>query len=229
MLTFHSTLDSLAAIRTVAIGTGALGEIVTSPANHFVPGLHGNAVRFNSTDDYVRWQESDGSTINWPAERGSLEFWMRPRFAGNNTEKLTWFQRRAWLAPGMLEFGKHNSSNSNRMRLITIDAGGRRTDHEIDQAVWAAALEYNVWSLVRVTWDWSAPPGVQCCRVYVNGVQLPISRTSQGATVLPGPLSGPQTWVPAEAGQFFYYGNRGPGSPYRGYFDGDEVTLNDEV
>lgn len=227
MLTFHSTVDSVAAIGTPLVGSGTLALILTSPANHFVPGITGNAVRFNSVDDHVRWQESDGATVNWPADRGSLEFWMKPRFADNNIEKLTFFQRRAWLAPGMLEFGKHNSSNANRLRLITIDAAGLRTDHEIDQAVWAAQLEYNAWSLVRATWDWSAAPGVQCCHVYANGVELPISKTSQGSTVLPGPLSGPQSWVPASAGEFFYYGSRGPGSQYRGNFDGDDIKLYD--
>lgn len=223
---FHSTMNDIAAIFTVLVGTGVGAQLATSPVNHFVPGYSGQGVRFNSKDDYLQYQESDGSIVNWPAATGSVEWMMKPRFADSNTEKLTFFQRRAWLAPGMLEIGKHNASNGNTFRVITIDASGLRTDHEIDQAVWAAALEQGVWAKVRLSWDWNAAPGVQCLTFTVNDVALPWGKVSQGATIVP-PLTGPQSYMPAAVGEYFYLGSRGPGSPYRANMDADELILSD--
>lgn len=227
MTIFHATLNNLAAITAVLVGTGTGAVLITSPINHFVPGYSGQGVRFNSKDDYLGYQESDGTTINWPGARGELSFWMKPLFLDGNTEKLTFFQRGPWLSAGMLEFGKHATANNNTFRLITIDAEGVRTDSEIAQPDWAAQLEKGQWTHVRITWDWNSAEGVQCYHVYLNGVDMPFVRVSQGATVLPGPLTGKQSYVPANVGQYFYLGSRGPGSVFRANMDADELMLTD--
>jgi hypothetical protein len=222
MTTFHATLNSLAGVLAVVVGTSAGVRFNTSPVNHFVNG----SIRFNSKDDYVGYQESDGTTINWPAPKGELKFWMRPRFYDTNTEKYTFFQRGLWLTPGMLEFGKHATSNNNTFRLIAIDADGERVDQEIAQSSWAAQLDYNVWSQIRITYDWTVASGVQCCHIYINDVEMPIIKTSMGSTVLPGPLSGPQSFVPARVGEYFYLGGRGPNSPFRANMDAKDLMLS---
>lgn len=216
----QTSMANLSSIQAPLAGTGIGHQFVTSPVNNFVDG----GVRFNSKDDYLSYPEQSGIVQHYAPAAGSLEFDFRPRWKPTDTEKLSFLTRRAWTAPpgpGLFEWGLHNLSNARRMRLISVDAAGVRSDQTIERPDWEPHFTQNVWRRVRITWDWNVPVGVQCVHIYSNGTEIPITRWEVNLVVQPGipTLTGPHSFVGLDPAHDIYIGNRGPGSNYRANAD----------
>ncbi|MEW5916736.1 MAG: LamG-like jellyroll fold domain-containing protein [Gemmatimonadota bacterium] len=221
----HSTLDGPAAVMGPTLGSGVNASIVTSPANDFVPAKVGNGLRVDAIGERILIPQADNRAQNVELERGTIEFWYRPGYNHNDNHKYTIVGTGNWPpvqgAPtgrGSIHLGKHNDSNNNDIFLIFFDANGVRWEHNVPVANygWRAGD----WLLVRLTWDFGVPAGVQNLHLYVNGNELRLA----------GHVSrGPQP-IPAErSDELMYIGSRDVAGSIIGNGIYDEVRVWNRV
>lgn len=184
----HTTLDSPAAVAAPLTGSGSGAIIATAPANDFVAARVGVGLRADAVGERVQFPQISGSVQNVELERGTLEFWYRPGYNHNDNIKYAIAGTGDWQgtppARGSLHLGKHNSSNQNAIFLIFYDANQVRWEHKVDvnDYSWKAGD----WLLIRLTWDFTVPAGVQNLHLYLNGAELPLTgQVSRGPQPIP--------------------------------------------
>lgn len=224
-LLLYSTLDGPAAVMGPSLGSGVGASIVTSPTNDFVPAKIGNGLRTDAAGERILIPQANTRAQNVELERGTIEFWYKPNYNHNDNNKYTLVGTGNWppvqgAAPGRgsIHLGKHNSSNHNDIFLIFFDANGVRWEHNV--ALASYSWRAGDWLLVRLTWDFGVPAGVQNLHLYVNGSELPLT----------GHVSrGPQP-IPAEqSDEFIYIGSRDLVGPIIGNGVYDEVRIWNKV
>jgi hypothetical protein len=155
--------------------------------NDFVPARFANGLHADAVGERILLPQADGSTQNVELEQGTMEFWYRPGYNHNNNLKYTIVGTGNWPGGGghgSLHLGKHNSSNQNKIFLIFFDANGVRWEHNVDASDYS--WKSGDWLLVRLTWDFNAPSGVQNLHLYVNGSELPLTgQVSRGPQPIP--------------------------------------------
>jgi hypothetical protein len=118
--------------------TGADGEHGTASGVAFAPGHSGQGALFDDNDTlgYAAYENID-------VEQGSIEFWLKPLWNGDDGESYVFFEiGDAWF---------------NRMRIMKDGANNFRfmvwsADTEYDVAYNVSAWNANEWHHVRVTW-----------------------------------------------------------------------------
>jgi len=118
--------------------TGADGEYGTASGVTFAPGYNGQGALFDENDTLVYTAYEN---IN--REQGSIEFWLKPLWNGNDGESYVFFEvGDAWF---------------DRMRIMKDGANNFRfmvwsPDTEYDVAYNVSAWNANEWHQIRVTW-----------------------------------------------------------------------------
>jgi len=203
---FESTLDDAGSVFQPVHGDGAGAVIETSPMDDFVVGQVGNALRMDVIAERILVPQKSGTVTNLLPTRGTMDFWYQPFYDHDDDNKYTWFGTAPWPNPGSLHVGKHNSSNENALFIVVFDATGVRHENnvEVQNFFWRAGD----WVQFRVTWDFTVAPGERNVRVYMNGVEAPITTTPNGP-----PSTGPLAMPPPDPAAPFYIGSRDLSGP----------------
>lgn len=198
---FYSTLDGPAAVTSPAVGNGGAATISTTPADDFVPARVSNGLRADAIGERVLLPQMGGAVQNVEHERGTIEFWYQPFYDHDDSNKYAIAGTGGWKADnstrGSIHLGKHNASNQNMIFLIMFDANGVRWEHNVQASDYA--WNAGDWVLIRFTWDMTVPAGEPNMRLYLNGVELPLT----------GQVSrGPQPTLDESSSERLYIGSR---------------------
>ena len=184
----QTSLDGPNDVMSPAFGAGLRAIVATNPANDFVAARIASGLRANAIGERALYPQSDGATANVELERGTMDFWYRPNYDHNDNGKYTIAGTGNWLSPGALHFGKHNSSNQNKIFLIFYNGNGVRFEHDV--VVSAYSWKAGDWVQIRITWDFNVAAGQQNLHLYLNGNELPLSgQVSRGPQPVPAEKS----------------------------------------
>jgi arylsulfatase A-like enzyme/chitodextrinase len=191
----YTTLDGASAVATPANGTGSGSSVVTTPAGDFVAGKIGNGIQIDAAGEYVRFQQTNGTTRNVNLAAGTVDFWFRPAFANSDGVSHRIFGIGTSNQPGSIALYKRTSTFGNDLYVQVISASGgfQTSTVAATQYSWTAGQ----WVQLRVTWDGAVASGVPNAHLYIDGTERTYSSRSTG------PFS-----MPAEsASQYIYIGS----------------------
>lgn len=179
----HTTLDDITSVSNPVYGTGAGSSVNTTPTNDFVLGHSGNGIRVDGGSEYVRFQESDGSTQNVELDKGTVDFWYQPNYNKNDGVSHRIFSIGPSGQPGSIGLYKRVAAYGNDLYvIITTGTGNNR-----ETAVSGTSFNWNAgqWVNIRVTWDSTVAAGVQNTRFYIDGNELSYTFFSTGPFTMP--------------------------------------------
>lgn len=146
---FHLSFDE-----TVQGSAGELPTLVSGV--DFVPGMIGAGAWMSETNHLV--YDSAGKIA---AAAGTLEFWIRPRWAGNDQVNHTVL---CWGEANNMVFAKDGANH-----LRSIYNGGGVVAPEIGIVHWVGNWTADTWRHVAFTWRNIDSPKSVVCRLYLDG------------------------------------------------------------
>ena len=158
-------------------GAGYVGD--------FVPAKIGNGLRVDAAGEYGRYRQTDGTTKNVERDKGSAEFWYHPFAAHTNGVRHPLFSTGTWGSAGSLHLVKEDTAGGNDLVVYFYNgAGVLSIVNRISSANYGFSA--NVWTHVRVTWDFTVSAGVRNIRVYLDGKETPLETGFSTGTVAMG-------------------------------------------
>ncbi len=197
-LLLHSTLDDLDSVTTPAVGAGS-GQVMTMPADDFVPALDGNGIYIDEGSDVLGFPQRANGNNNINFEQGTIDFCFRPDFDHTDGLNHALFDARAPMnaGGGFIRMRKAAMNNNNTFQVLFLEPGDMGTFGELAIDPNDYALNAGKWVRITVSWDFTVGPNEQNLRVYFDGVEL----------IDPDPPLGPQTMPSASNNRSMFIGH----------------------